>query len=96
MASSSSTGDTHTQLASNATEEGITLDDIFTVLGETPNHYFIYVFKSMEGIIHEDTGLIGSSEFIKAFCTFCSFGKDEILKTLFIFADSKHLSKFIC
>ena len=73
-------------------QNGVSLDDIYTLLEETPNNYFTYIFKSMEAV-NEDTGLIGSSEFIKVFCTYCSFGKEEILKMLFLFADTKHLSK---
>ena len=58
---------------------GVSLDDIFTILDEHPNEYFMSVFTECEAI-NPATGLIDCGGFIRAFSTYCFFGKDEVLR----------------
>jgi Ca2+-binding EF-hand superfamily protein len=57
----------------------VSLKDIFLELEEQPNEFFVEVFKSVDAV-HPDTGLIEYGDFIRAFGTYCFFGREEILR----------------
>jgi hypothetical protein len=63
----------------------LTVDDIFVGLEETPTSYTRYVFGHVDAFNSNEKVEFG--DFMRSIATYCFFGKMEICKFLFTFAD---------
>lgn len=66
-------------------EGAISFDAIFEFLEETPTAYAREVFISVDAL--DPRGLIEFGDYVRAVSTYAMFGKQDILKFMFVFAD---------
>lgn len=64
----------------------IEFDEMCEFLGEAPTKFVRYVFDEMDSF--NSDGVIEFSDFLRTFAIFCMFGKDEVLRTCFQYADT--------
>ncbi len=63
----------------------INLEEFYTWIEMTPTDFNTEVFVSVDAI--DDLGFIEFGDFMRAVGTYCFFGKDEILKFIYVFID---------
>ena len=69
-------------------DEGVvTIDNIFSYIGETPTGPLKDVFYNMDAADAE--GYIEFGDFVRAVGTFCFFGDEEVCKFLYVYADKE-------
>lgn len=69
-------------------EERITIEQLFNFFEEIPTEFNLEVFRSVDAINAEDEDTIEFGDFLRAVSTYCFFGKEEIVRFLFLFADT--------
>ena len=70
----------------DVTKEGsVSYDEIFEYFEETPSFYAKEIFVQMDAL--DEYGRVEFGDFIRAIGTYCFFGKQEILRFMFVFAD---------
>jgi Ca2+-binding EF-hand superfamily protein len=68
--------------------EYVTMEQMFDFFGEQPSKFAREIFYSADAFSEGDTVEFG--DFVRAVGTFCFFGKEELLRFLFIFADTNN------
>ena len=63
----------------------VTFDQIFEYFEETPTLYAREVFLSLDGV--DEYGTVEFGDFVRCVGTYCFFGKQELLRFMFVFAD---------
>ncbi len=66
-------------------EGAVTFDQIFEFFEETPTLFARDIFTGMDAL--DEYGTVEFGDFVRAVGTYCFFGKEEMLKSLFVFAD---------
>jgi len=66
-------------------EGAVDFDEIFEYFEETPTFYSKEIFYSMDAI--DEVGKIEFGDFLRAIGTYCFFGKEEVLRFMFIYSD---------
>ncbi len=66
-------------------EGGVDFDQIFEYFEQTPTFYSKEVFYSMDAL--DEFGKIEFGDFVRSIGTYCFFGKQEILRFMFVYTD---------
>ncbi len=66
-------------------EGSVDFDEIFEYFEETPTFFSKEIFYSMDAL--DELGKIEFGDFLRAIGTYCFFGKEEVLRFMFIYTD---------
>ena len=66
-------------------EGTVDFDEIFEYFEQTPTFYSKEIFYSMDAL--DELGRIEFGDFVRSIGTYCFFGKEQVLRFLFVFAD---------